>query len=167
MKSAPRIFPDRIFREYVAENIDKNQDGLLSAEEIAAVTKLDVSLLSRLDSAGVSATELSQYGIASLQGIEFFTALEVLNCSVNKLTELDVSKNTKLKELECYSNQLKTLDISENINLELLNCSINQLTELDISKNVNLKIIHCISNQLATLDTSHNPKLETLDCNCI
>lgn len=39
----------------------------------------------------------------------YFTNLDLLNCSGNKLTALDVSKNTKLTELDCFGNKLKKL----------------------------------------------------------
>lgn len=37
-----------------------------------------------------------------------FTNPDLLNCSGNKLTALDVSKNTKLTELDCFGNKLRS-----------------------------------------------------------
>ena len=76
-------FPDENFREYVKSSFDKDGDGVLSAEEIAAVTKIDVY----------------DMGISDLTGIEYFTDLAFLNCNKNNLTALDVSNNTALTEL--------------------------------------------------------------------
>ena len=79
-------FPDEKFRAYVSENCDTDEDGNLSDEEISAVKEINCSSL----------------GIAYLDGIENFTALEKLDCRENKeLYWFDISKNTALKELFC------------------------------------------------------------------
>lgn len=109
-------FPDEFFRESV-RRFDTDGDGVLSAAEIAAVTE-------------IYATE---YRITSLQGIEYFTALQSLSCQYTNLTKLDVSKNTALAELHCYDNQLTTLDVSGCTALGGLHCDNNQLTTLDLS----------------------------------
>ena len=88
-------FPDANFRAFVAQ-YDLDSDGYLSAAELAAVTTMGCS--------GKS--------IASLQGVEFFTALTYLSCDDNNLTTLDVSQNTALTVLSCYGNNLATLDVS-------------------------------------------------------
>ena len=80
-------FPDHIFRAYVRD-YDKNIDDVLSKEEISSITSIDVP----------------KKGVESLEGIEYFTELTTLDCSQNKLTSLDVSKNTKLKSLNCSDN---------------------------------------------------------------
>ena len=71
-------FPDANFRAYVSANCDTDGDKKLSASEIAEVT--EISCASK--------------GISSLKGVEHFTALTRLNCELNQLTTLDVSKNT-------------------------------------------------------------------------
>ena len=45
-----------------------------------------------------------------------------LSCSNNKLTNLDVSKNTALETLYCDENNLASLDVSKNTALEDLEC---------------------------------------------
>jgi len=105
-------FPDENFRAVVAgTDIDKDADGKLSEEEIAAVTKLYIS----------------DKKIASLKGIEFFTALQYLYCFGNQLTSLDVSKNSALTELYCDNNKLTSLDVSKNTALTELNCANNKI----------------------------------------
>ena len=142
-------FPDENFRAIVAgTSIDKDADGYLSAKEIAAVTQLDVN----------------HKNIASLKGIEFFTALTYLDCEFNQLTSLDVSKNTALEELYCYGNQLTSLDVSKNTALKILDLSSNQLKSLDVSKNTALTSLLCYCNQLTSLDVSKNTALTKLSC---
>ena len=162
-------FPDANFRT-VVKKFDTNQDSSLSDTEIAAVKKINCS----------------NKGITNLKGIEYFTSLNILrctdnqltaldvsentaltklNCCFNKLTSLDVSKNTALTILECNANRLTALDVSKNTALTELNCSINELTALDVSKNTALISLSCVCNQLTSLDVSKNTALQILNCN--
>ena len=146
-------FPDPVFREYVSQSIDKNKDGYLSNEEIAAVKEITV----------YGGNE-SQGRISSLKGIECFTELEKLDCSFNQLPELDISQNTALKELDCVANLLTDLNTSNNSALQVLWCSNNQLTSIDVSSNTALKDLSCVGNKLTTLNVSNNTLLESLAC---
>ena len=153
-------FPDPVFREYLRNayhydssvKLDQNGDGIFSEEERNAVTSIDLYN-------GYKGQKLT-----SLQGIDFFPNLELLSCSRNQLTELDVSKNTKLTWLGCIENQLTELDVSKNTALEELYCYENNLTSLDVSKNTALKMLNCRKTQLTELDVSKNTVLEELYC---
>ncbi len=160
---------DEKFWNFCLSNYDTNQDGLLSDEEIAAVTEMNCS-----------GQELT-----SLQGIERFDNLTSLDCSENFLTTLDVSNNTKLLILDCGYNQITTLDITANTVLKVLNCRENKLTALsldnplltelscsenyemtsmDVSKLPALQTLSCGNNPLGSLDVSNNPELKDLGC---
>ena len=139
-------FPDANFRTIV-EGFDNNKDGSLSDTEIAAVKKINCF----------------RKRITNLKGIEYFTSLNNLWCAENKLTALDVSKNTALTDLYCSSNQLTTLDVSKNTALTDLDCGRNQLTTLDVSKNTALTKLSCDNNQLTSLDVS-NTDMDDLNC---
>lgn len=140
-------FPDANFRRFLLEQ-DYGKDGTLTNAEIKSITVMNVE----------------EEEIGSLKGIEYFTALDTLDCSGNSLTELDVSKNVALKELNCSFNGLTALDISKNPALKTLACSFNELTALDISKNLALKMLICNFNYIASLDVSKNTELEYLHC---
>ena len=105
-------FPDDIFRQYVLNNCDADKNQSLSDQEIADVTEL---LIYNMD-------------IADLTGIGYFTALNRLICEDNKLTTLDVSKNTALTILDCSNNQLTALDLSHNTALTELYCTYNRIS---------------------------------------
>lgn len=141
-------FPDVNFRNYVSKNFDKDNDGIISQAECDTVKKIYVV----------------NKDIASLKGIEYFTALTWLNCSENPLKVLDVSENTDLEMLACVGNELTILDVSKNFALKTLNCYRNKLTSLDVSKNSALTYLDCDLNQLTTLDISNNPALTYLNC---
>ena len=161
-------FPDANFRECV-ERYDTDKDGFFSSAELEAVKYI-----------GCAASN-----IASLKGIEYFTALESLWCQVNNLTSLDVSKNTALTEFACYNNkltslnvgnkpalveldcgvnQLTSVDVSECPALVKLECEMNCLTSIDVSKNTALTELGCFYNKLTSLDVSNNPDLVKLNC---
>jgi len=140
-------FPNENFRNWVL-NQDYGKDGVLTEEEIAGVTEINVM----------------SKDFQSLKGIEYFAELTNLDCSWNQLPSLDVSKNTALKELNCQGNQLKELNLLNNIALENLACNYNQLTSLDVSKNSALTILACIENQLTELNLSGNNMLKRLVC---
>ena len=48
-------------------------------------------------------------------------------CSNNRLTSLDVSKNTSLTNLKCGGNQLTTLNVSNSKDLNILECAGNAI----------------------------------------
>lgn len=66
-----------------------------------------------------------QQAIGTIQGVEAFQELSVLNVNGNMLTEMNLTANVKLTELYCSNNQLRVLDISCNSNLTGLDCSWN------------------------------------------
>ena len=140
-------FPDDNFRTCV-QQYDTSGDGFLSDEEIQAIRVLGVS----------------NKRITTVKGLEYFTALESFTCYDNKLTELDVSKNTALKWLYCNLNQLTTLTLGEKPNLVYLTCHTNQLTELDVTGCPALTELDCYKNQLTSLDLSKNTALTELFC---
>ena len=140
-------FPDETFRDYV-KDFDKDGNDVLSPQEIAEVTEINVYNKS----------------ISDLTGIKYFTELETLMCYSNRLTSLDVSGCTELKGLICYNNQLAELDVSENAALVELNCLNNDLTSLDVSDCTALTYLDCSDNRLTSLDVSKNTELGWLNC---
>jgi len=148
-------FPDEIFRNYVSENFDTDQNNALSQSEIDAVKSIGL------------------YGrdITSLKGIEIFTELEELYCLDSKVSELDVSSNTKLKTLHAFRekreesdrNIIEKIDISNNPNIESLWVSGNKLENLDVRNCLSLKGLQCTNNKIGELDLSNNSNLTSLD----
>jgi len=117
-----------------------------------------------IDVASVTSLNVSNKDITSLAGIEYFTALNELNCNNNQLMALDVSSNTALTHLYCYSNHLTALDVRSNTALIDLYCYNNQLTALDVRSNTALTHLYCNNNQLTALDVSSNTALIDLYC---
>ena len=86
-----------------AGSVDTNGNGKISSAEAKAVQALRVS----------------SANISSLDGIEHFSNLIVLEAKGNKLTEVYLEKLTELKQLDLTSNQLKgTVDLSKLTKLQ-------------------------------------------------
>ena len=139
-------FPDGAFRQYVADNFDKDKDGALNQTERNAVKEI----------------KINNSGYTSLQGLKYFSKLTDLLCGNNNLTELDVSENPELKRLICYNNSLTSLNLNKNTKLESLNCDKNKLTVLDLRENKSLSWLRCNNNCLTSLDLRNNPPIRDL-----
>ncbi len=96
---------------------DVNNDGEIQQSEANAVLSLFVI----------------NKNIDSLEGIQYFTNLQRLDCSFNDIVSLNTSQSPDLIYLNCHFNELTSLDVSQNINLQELICDINySLDQLDI-----------------------------------
>jgi hypothetical protein len=144
---------DPAFLDYCRSQMrtwDKNKDGKLYADEAAAVGSLGVP-------------NTTGNAIKSLKGIEYFTGIKYLDCSLNNLTSLDLSNNPALTELYCSNNHLTSLDVSNCYSLGILHCFGNQLGSLDLAHCPRLRELSCYYNELTSLDLSACTILTTLD----
>lgn len=141
-------FPDKNFRDYVAGEWDKNHDNCFSPSEIAKATWISCD----------------NREIDSLEGIQFFTEIWLLECYYNNLTTIDLSNNKKLSYINCHHNQLKELDVSGLPLLKTFYCGHNALPSIDVSKNEKLEDFDCQDNHLDTLNVSQNKELVKLSC---
>lgn len=146
-------FPDKDFREYVENNFDNDNDyndGVLSLQEISKVKTINVE---------------NNSNIKDIQGIEYFTALESLDCRETGITKLNVSNNASLKKLYCEQTKIQNLDVSSNLELDTLFCQYTEISDLNVNKNSKLSWLYCHSTKIQSLDVSNNPSLELLGCN--
>ena len=153
-------FPDPAFRAYV-QTLLGSEDGVFTDEELARITEIDCH----------GEEELPDFNdpryIKSLKGIELFTNLEKLDCSVNpNLSELDVSVYPNLKHLNINTTIIDDLDLSHSPQLEYLNIGQSRVAKLDVSHNPKLINLSSVFNYYLPadgVDVSHNPELEALD----
>ena len=141
-------FPDKNFRDYVAGEWDKNHDNCFSPSEIAKATWISCD----------------NREIDSLERIQFFTEIWLLECYYNNLKTIDLSNNKKLSYINCHHNQLKELDVSGLPLLKTFYCGYNALPSIDVSKNEKLEDFDCQDNHLDTLNVSQNKELVKLSC---
>lgn len=87
--------------------------------------------------------------------------MKELTANTNKLTSIDLTKNTELEKLYININQLTSIDISKCTKLTTLNIEENLLTAIDITKNQALQTLRISQNKFAgELDLSTNPALK-------
>ncbi|WP_179318414.1 DUF7619 domain-containing protein [Winogradskyella helgolandensis] len=129
---------------------DTNFDGEIQVSEAEAIVSLNISL----------------FQIASLEGIQHFTNLEVLDCNRNSLTTLEpLSGLSSLLSLNCGWNPLASSEsISALTNLNWLTCDESDLTELDLSSFSNLTFLDCSKNNITSLNLTGANSIETLKC---
>lgn len=153
-------FPDQLFRNVLLSK-DYGQDALLTQNEIAAITELDVQ----------------GKNIATVEGIQYLRNLTYLNVSNNNLTDagfsdlmaylpnltelyfddnesitrFDAGQNTKLRKLSCWGCALTSLDVRGLTALQELGCDDNRLTFLNLSENTKLRRLQCSDNQLTEI----------------
>lgn len=141
-------FPDAKFRQYILDNIDTNKDKKLSASEISAVTKIDITGL----------------GVANLKGIERFTSLTELYVSGNKLKTVNLTKNTKLTSLNLSKNSLSgTLNLSKCTKLQTVMYSNNSLTKVTMPAKKYLKNLDYVDASYNKFTTQTNAGLNIGD----
>ena len=147
-------FPDEAFRQ-ILMNEDYGEDQILTEEELAGITELDLSGFSQNN---------TEFQMKNLKGIEYFKKLEKIRICEHSLKEADFRSNPDLKEIEISNGPLECINVTENRSLEHLYCSDNHLSTIDISQNPDLVTLYCQGNNLKTLDISNNPALVYLQC---
>lgn len=129
--------PDDNFENYLEAN--GMGDGIYGNDSVLTANVVNVLLLN-----------VSSLNITDLTGIEAFTSLENLDCSMNNLTSLNINNNTALVILDCSDNQLNTLSIAYNTGILNLNCQNNQFTTLYLKNNNNTNLsnanFNCTAN---------------------
>ena len=103
--------------------------------------------------------------IRTLKGVEFCTNLQFLDCSNQKLEDLDLSSNLKLVRLDCSDCFIQTIKLDKCVELAYLDCAGNNISELNVSGNPDLDTLMCGESLLQELSLQNNAKLRYLDCN--
>ncbi|MDP2687936.1 MAG: T9SS type A sorting domain-containing protein [Aequorivita sp.] len=150
-------------------DVDTNNDGEIDVCEAEAVIGLN----------------LAGRFIESLEGLQYFTNLITLDCSVNEFTsltmwpntnienlaaespnllEIDVTQSLGLKKISIWSTPVSHIDTSQNIALEELYMINTPITAVDLSNNINLKQLFTHGSSLQFLDLSQNSELDILRC---
>ena len=101
---------------------------------------------------------VSNQNLNNLNGIENFTNLQKLDCSVNNLTTLNFQNNSVITTLWCSSNQITSLILENLPSLTDLSCGYNLMQAVDLSTtgfvqgdfggNPNLRFINLRNNVL-------------------
>ncbi len=145
-------FPDATFRAWIIANLAVSGN----ASDGYYMTKAQVE--------AVKSIVCSGKGITNLGKISAFTNLEELDAGSNKISAVDLTKNTKLINLTLSDNLLSELNVTKNTKLKTLLVATNSLTALDLTKNTALEQLNCAENKLTSLSLTKNTKLTALLC---
>ncbi|MBP3838619.1 MAG: hypothetical protein ILA04_05735 [Prevotella sp.] len=128
-------FPDANFRTAVGTFSGAN-DKKFTLAELNAITNINVG----------------RKNIASLNGLEYFTKLQVLDCSYNSLTALNPDYHPSLRTVSCQGNQLVNMTFNQSkASLQYLYCMNNKFTGLNFTDFNALNTLDCYSQQNASL----------------
>lgn len=114
----------------------------------------------------ITKLDIQSKELENLNGIEHFTKLVELNCSNNKLLELNFSANVKLVKLDVSKNNtLRYVLLLHNLELEEFRAAFTDAGSTDLSKNVKLKHVDIQQASAgSSVSFAQNPLLEYLDC---
>ena len=112
----------------------------------------------------VSALNITDNSIKSLEGIQHFKNLTDLHCGSNQLTDLNLQGLLNLISLHCFANDLTSINLQGLSKLKILACSKNQLTDLNLQGLSSLVDLNCSGNQLTSLDVQGLTNLVWLSC---
>lgn len=166
---------DPHFRQFCKSRFDFNGDGILSQYE--ALEAIAIIMDESSITGGIT-------NCLSIDGIEYFQNLEYLNWYAVEPSEVDLSKNRKLKEIVfrnltslalgkqphlqkigCRKCTFNEIDISNCPELEWLDCADCKLTNICYGRKCKKLVwINCNNNDLETLSVNNLPKFGQLDC---
>ncbi|CAG8610585.1 11327_t:CDS:2, partial [Ambispora gerdemannii] len=139
-KYETEIIPCQPAQTYLQQNYP--QDGTCQIRDESVYTRAEITKL-----------YINQKGLEGELDLSDFPNLEILNCSYNCLTKLNVNNCKKLKSIYCFNNQLTTLNLSNCEQLETLDCSNNYLTQIIYPTNLEkLTKLEINNNNLPTSD---------------
>jgi hypothetical protein len=157
------------FNTFKTLNTDNNPDlELLSIDSNEVPPILNFSNNSKLKSLSTPMCSIEGFiGEDGYYDISNLTELEFLDLYDNKLSSVDITKNTKLKEIRInIGNEIASIDFSNNLILETILANSSGLKgSLDISNLSELKILNIGYNDVNSIDLSNNTKLEYLELN--
>ena len=148
----PVNFPDKVLREYIEDKFNTDGEAGLRQAEIEAATFIQIDF--DIDNM-----------VTSLEGIEHFTALEVLAIGdARYIEDIDISNNTSLISLSIPYGAFTSIDVSNNKELKMLNLTGGKLTSIDVGHLSQLETLYVDDTEIDELDVSSLTSLKTLFC---
>ncbi|CAM4379017.1 DUF7619 domain-containing protein [Flavobacterium terrigena] len=149
---ASNVNPNSTATWNIYTKIDTNLDGEIQFSEANEIVHLNIS--------GFSSS--SNGGIQSLQGLEYFKNLVLLNCKYNQLNSISIGVFEKLENFYCSYNNMTSLNLSNASSLKILDCSYNMLTNLNTNDCAKLESVQARNNQLSSVNFNNNNNIEFL-----
>lgn len=153
------VVEDTYFARYCLVRFDTNGDGMLSMAEAERVERI-------VRDEDPAELQEDHAWFTSMQGIEYFKNLRVLEVRSSVMAELDLSYNTRLEELRFVLPQnmsrLKRLNISHT-KIEELEVPLSELEELLVGDaRLERLVVASTDNNLKAIDVRYCADLEEL-----
>lgn len=100
--------------------------------------------------------------VRSMEGLQYFPALDDLSLVGSELRSIDLSGNPALKFLLIRDDKLSDIDLRANPKLESLEFSGNQLRSINLVGNPALSKLDLSGNQLRSINLKTNSELKSL-----
>ncbi|WP_431106776.1 DUF7619 domain-containing protein [Winogradskyella poriferorum] len=103
---------------------------------------------------------VDEYSIGSLEGIQYFTNLEYLNCEENLLNQLDLNDMINLEEVRGGNNQISVANFQNSINLSHIDLNFNPLGNINLMNVINLSKVTLFDCPLSNINLQDCTNLE-------
>ena len=146
-------FPDAIFRKRIIY-YDTDKNGYLSSDELTKITSIYFD-------GGDSNLERN---IASLKGIEYLTDLKAIHLHETNITNLDLSRNSKLTRVSILNPNTEELTLpkdSKITEIRISNYKPNKLYVGMLSELKKLQLVNCMN--ITVLDVTNNNKIKSIN----
>lgn len=129
--------PDKVLEKYLFDNgIDMDSDGIISFDEAAAFTAIEMGYDYAED-----ATDANT--VKSLDGLQYFTALETLNLKFHRVTDAaPIEGLTNLRALNLGENPITALRLDQLGQLTDLRLYGTGISELNLSKTPEMTVLY-------------------------
>lgn len=170
IKINEKNFPDPLFRDYVREFDKNNDGYLSSEEREKpywiTVNDMKIEDLTGIEYfAKITSLDCTNCEIKTLD-VSQNKKLRYIDCPNNNIEELvlpdySAEDESELIHLDCSLNYISDLDLSQYKTLEWLDCSYNELSTLNLHSNTVLSSLDCSHNGIRELDLASNTNLES------
>ena len=101
--------------------------------------------------------------IKDIEGLQL-PNLQTLNCSHNQIVDIQGLQLPNLQKLYCYHNKIIDIQGLQLPNLQTLNCSNNKIIDIEGLQLFNLQKLYCYHNKIIDVQGLQLPNLQTLNC---
>lgn len=144
-------FKNRLLAADTSNGIARDQEGNYIVIDVNGNNEIEVAeVLSVID------LYVDNQSIVSLEGIQYFTNLSLLDCSYNQIVSLDLMQNVNLQDIFGRHNVISNVIFPNFVNPVHINLSNNQLSQINLATINQLVYLFLNNNNLTNL-SFNNP----------
>lgn len=144
-------FKNRLLAADTSNGIARDQEGNYIVIDVNGNNEIEVS-----EALSVIDLYIDNRSIVSLEGIQYFTNLSLLDCSYNQIVSLDLIQNVNLQDIFGRNNVISNVIFPNFVNPVHINLSNNQLSQINLGTINQLVYLFLNNNNLTNL-SFNNP----------